>query len=518
MNLTLEIIRDELSHYPSQILKRNRLSTIKTQMKGIGLYKKGMTFSPHIGYVISAKNVNDKFVCPHNITLIVVGSADPTFFEKSNSDILILEGAIKREEFYEIFNEIADVFVKYQDIEQRLFNAISRNDSFETLISIGQELFNNPVLIFDKNYCLINETVYSFPGIEWSSDRWTGARMLPLDAINIIKTSPEYMHNENEDGTFFISKDYFYCNTLMSSATKNSLRIIVAIPETHTPLLPSQRTLIRYFANIVHMSFNKNYNHTGHPVHFEKFLKELLCNAQMEQAVIDRHLLSMNWKNTDTYICMTYQTNQWDKIGKMYYNICISLENQFPGSFAFYYDDNIIFLVNLTQINLNRTQVIYRLVSFLREGLFRVGISYDFFDFGTFPSYYQQTLGALEMGAKYAPHEWKYDFIDYVFYYFIHYGTSKIDGRHLCFPGLVRLYLYDAENHTDLLNTLRIYMQCERNVALTVKNLYIHRNTLYQRLKKIESIIDANLEEERVRTFILLSFLFVEDMGLQPIL
>ena len=190
---------------------------------------------------------------------------------------------------------------------------------------------------------------------------------------------------------------------MILASVKKKLRITVAVLETQAPLMESHRILAKYFADFIHLTFNKNYIHTGHPVRFENFLKELLDNHQMEQACIDRYLLSMNWKNTDTYICMTYQTSRWDKVGVVYYNVCTNLELQFPGSFAFYYDDAIIFLVNLTQQGLERQQLIYWLSSFLTEGVFRVGISYDFFEFHTFPSYYLQTLGALEMGTKYAP-------------------------------------------------------------------------------------------------------------------
>lgn len=517
MNLCLELVADELAHYPSHILRRNKISQRRLQMKGVGIYRRGMNFSSDICYMVSAKNVTDRFNCPNNTTLIVIGSVNDGIFERANSDILILEGEMRKEDFYDIFNEISDIFVKYQEIDHRLYETVSKNEGFEKVVTIGQELFNNPVIIFDQNYCVMNNLDYEIPGITWSVDPWSGSKILPLDAINTIKTSPEYIHKKADGGIFFISEDYFPCNMILASV-KKKLRITVAVLETQAPLMESHRILAKYFADFIHLTFNKNYIHTGHPVRFENFLKELLDNHQMEQACIDRYLLSMNWKNTDTYICMTYQTSRWDKVGVVYYNVCTNLELQFPGSFAFYYDDAIIFLVNLTQQGLERQQLIYWLSSFLTEGVFRVGISYDFFEFHTFPSYYLQTLGALEMGTKYAPDEWCYDFRDYVFYYFLHYGTSRIDGRHLCFPGIVQLYIYDTKNQTDLLHTLRVYIQCERNVALTVKNLYIHRNTLYQRLRKIEAILDADLNDEKVRLFIHLSYQFVEHLSLEPVL
>ena len=115
------------------------------------------------------------------------------------------------------------------------------------------------------------------------------------------------------------------------------------------------------------------------------------------------------------------------------------------------------------------------------------------------------------------PFEWCYDFEDYILHFFMHYGTSRIDGRHLCYPGVVQLYIYDRKNKTELLDTLRVYLESGSNAAEAAKKLFIHRNTLYQRMKKIEEIIQVDLKDTRIRLFILMSYTFVELLNLQPV-
>lgn len=56
-----------------------------------------------------------------------------------------------------------------------------------------------------------------------------------------------------------------------------------------------------------------------------------------------------------------------------------------------------------------------------------------------------------------------------------------------------QLLHYDKKNHTQLTRTLEEFIKCMGARAETAKNLYIHRNTLTQRLKKIESIVGYNL-------------------------
>jgi len=62
------------------------------------------------------------------------------------------------------------------------------------------------------------------------------------------------------------------------------------------------------------------------------------------------------------------------------------------------------------------------------------------------------------------------------------------------------LVAYDEENHTEFLDTLRVYFEEGENTLQTVGRLYIHRNTLKYRLKRIEEILQLNLSsaEEKI--------------------
>lgn len=53
---------------------------------------------------------------------------------------------------------------------------------------------------------------------------------------------------------------------------------------------------------------------------------------------------------------------------------------------------------------------------------------------------------------------------------------------------------YDQENNTQLLETLRVYLDSERSIALAAKTLYLHENTLRARIKQIEAITARSLK------------------------
>lgn len=63
---------------------------------------------------------------------------------------------------------------------------------------------------------------------------------------------------------------------------------------------------------------------------------------------------------------------------------------------------------------------------------------------------------------------------------------------------LAPLIEYDKRNGTELLKTLDAYLLNQSKSAETARQLYIHVNTLRQRLERIESVLEASLEDPHV--------------------
>lgn len=61
-----------------------------------------------------------------------------------------------------------------------------------------------------------------------------------------------------------------------------------------------------------------------------------------------------------------------------------------------------------------------------------------------------------------------------------------------------RILAYDQEHHTDLVNTLECYFQCNRNLRVTAENLFIHKNSAIYRIRKIEALIGSPLTDGQV--------------------
>ncbi|MFA9376347.1 MAG: PucR family transcriptional regulator [Lachnotalea sp.] len=73
-----------------------------------------------------------------------------------------------------------------------------------------------------------------------------------------------------------------------------------------------------------------------------------------------------------------------------------------------------------------------------------------------------------------------------------------------CDPDLMKMYVekklgtileYDKNNQTEYLQTLRTFVQYGGNTAETAKQLYVHRNTINYRMKKIKEMLGTEFAE-----------------------
>lgn len=58
-----------------------------------------------------------------------------------------------------------------------------------------------------------------------------------------------------------------------------------------------------------------------------------------------------------------------------------------------------------------------------------------------------------------------------------------------------KLLAYDAENNENLMETLEVYLENDRNIKTAAVQLFLHRNTMKYRLTKIENILMCDLSD-----------------------
>ena len=137
------------------------------------------------------------------------------------------------------------------------------------------------------------------------------------------------------------------------------------------------------------------------------------------------------------------------------------------------------------------------------EGIFKLGIRHEQALFALSAS--EQSLAAEPFGAT--PASPIVLFPSVAIRYFQERVVQPEAVEAFMHPALATLREYDAQNRTALYETLRTFLENDRNVTETADMLFVHRNTLLKRLKKISAIATLDLDDVDCRKRLVASYL-----------
>jgi len=86
-------------------------------------------------------------------------------------------------------------------------------------------------------------------------------------------------------------------------------------------------------------------------------------------------------------------------------------------------------------------------------------------------------------------------FNDLGVYRYLYKIAHMDDLRDVYQDQIAHIVNYDRRKNTDLLDTLETYLECAGNLTKTSDRLFVHRNTLIQRLERLQSLCDIDLQE-----------------------
>lgn len=82
--------------------------------------------------------------------------------------------------------------------------------------------------------------------------------------------------------------------------------------------------------------------------------------------------------------------------------------------------------------------------------------------------------------------------------YWLRHLPAEVQQRNWFYGAAEHLAEYDERRHTDLLITLETYLDAGRSIQQAADRLHVHRNTLRQRVHKIESLLNIDLTHPHV--------------------
>jgi sugar diacid utilization regulator len=207
-------------------------------------------------------------------------------------------------------------------------------------------------------------------------------------------------------------------------------------------------------------------------------------------------LEEMNWYIYDTYFCVTVESQIGADNHSAMVTLSLKISTATETECYLIQRNTALFIFNLTKGNCAKSAVVKALVSVLKNSAIKIGVSNSFGNFNNVYYYYRQTLDAIEQGKKKAPSRLCYYFDDYILDSILRNSHRDMAPEALYPEGLLALERHDKLRGTNYVDTLEAFLDCNMNIADTIKKIHVHRNTFLYRIGRIKELLGMDIDDE----------------------
>lgn len=505
MKLTSQLIYDKLNNYHPGSL----YSTGKKVLIRAPLIYNGQHMMPGYAYILTPQQLKELPSNQSDILLICSGGGKAFAY----MDVIALEEKIS---VFELLQVLSLIFQKFQDWDDALSECSNDRDGIRRMLDLSTSILGGNLLLVDSyyNFVAVTSETRKYPDFFNPEDQSRPSHSMLTGLVDdpvIYKIMDHrgallYQGNGTES-----NKDCMFVNLFRDGENQFYYRLLLLRDDYLYPEWTGY--LLEHLANRIHrISKSLSLFSSSDQIHLnlKNLLKQMLDGTEENYSVISTTLQTVSWTSEDqmqTFIFYPFLKGQ--SPGSSSY-ILNQLELIFPGSYAILLDDTIVMVRNITRSSQNDAQIRDHLSVFLKENLYKVGISSPTENFGQLRAAYVQANSAYQLGCARHPHYWYYKFEDYVLDYMILESTAKMPPAMLCQNAFLKLKACDQANNTQYLHTLLVYIQEKFNATHAAAKLYIHRTTFLDRLDRIKKITSLDLNDWNTLLHLMLSYRLME--------
>ncbi len=412
------------------------------------------------------------------------------------------------QELFQFLNHrLAFEFRLQQEIND-LYHLLYSGHGLDDLILRAESFLHRPMSVLDASYSMIavSPLMHQFPfGLEKSAE---GIFLSSQEVESLRRLQIEHqIYNTNQ--AFFIQTEdhpdtnWIFCGIRIQHVMTGY--IALCLPDK-APASEHELRLITAFSDICAIEMQKHeffVQKTG--LQYETFLTELLEGRFNDVNIIEARLKLLN-RRFGKFFCLAIlycpEPHNSDLFNKRQ---MASLRQVYPNAMSVVYKNNIILLINQdTPVQLGAT-LTDPLEQFAERNHLKVSLSQPFADILKIRIFYHQALHTLELSDLQTPDQNLFYSTDAL----PEYLFSKCDYQELevgIHYHIFQLQDYDKAYHTDFVETLRAYLDHDRNATKTAEFLHIHRSTFFYRVKKIEELLEISLTDSHLLFLYELSF------------
>lgn len=213
-------------------------------------------------------------------------------------------------------------------------------------------------------------------------------------------------------------------------------------------------------------------------------------------------LKDLHWKEYEKYYMLSF-----DKSYKNALPLHLPQLEKLLHTELFEYKNYVIAILGCRRYDEPEVLNLSRLPQFLTEHNLFCGLSHGFFDITKLSIFFRQSVKAIDLNTHYGYNCMICRYDDLMVTQLVDTSAkhSEMDLLYYCHPTVLAIYDYDQTHGTDYLNTLAAYIFSNLSPRLAAQTLYIHPNTMYNRITRLKEEFHINFDDLGMFTKILIS-------------
>lgn len=406
------------------------------------------------------------------------------------SEYAVISTLYNENEILQKVSTIIKDYIKLDLKRNRIYQCIHRKNSVQEITDTVSEILGNPVGVGNAEARMISMAGPAPSDLIFKEFFDTGYSSKNT-ILNSRREGLFYKIMKEDQPVFFHKSDKFkYPRILGKIIINGKLAGICGVSEEYKPFEWDTVLIIETMIKVLEIAIQNEY----------PFLipqtREMVLTRLINEEIKDEQMLmlitnNMQWIPKKFFsMCVIGELNQqmlidgFSGIHSMAHEIC-------PSIYLCQYKSYLVGVSNMNDESENLRQI-NQLKKLALDLECYGAVSRNFTNLFEIKEYLEQLISILNTSKMINPNDYWYDFDHYNF----NAITSLIPNRMtFCHPGVISLEVYDNKKNTDYIHTLKMYLVCGGSAIRTAKKLFIHRNTLYNRLEQIEKITGLDLSD-----------------------
>ncbi|HQE06444.1 MAG TPA: helix-turn-helix domain-containing protein [Tepidanaerobacteraceae bacterium] len=361
------------------------------------------------------------------------------------------------------------------------------------IIKKSAEILGNPLVVTDESYDLVG---YSSSG-EVDDPIWKAiveSGYCPIDIVKILRYEGFEKQLEREASPLFLTQGEFskYIRRLVTEIRiGGQLKGYMALLEYEKPITPMDQEILKFVSAVIALEFAKSdaiakaRGYLG-----QELLADLVKGNISSEASAWNRVKSLDWSLGEYFQVLLIANRENRSIGGEYYDSVQSIALRYIPASKISFSSKFIVILATSNSKDMLTKALPVLEKFCQQHYLCIGIGRAYKTLMEIPQSFNEAQKALLLADSIERPGIVHYYDDIAVYDLL----AKVKNNYRVHPGLYRLIEYDKNNGTDYVKTLSVYLRNYKNLSQTAEDLFLHRNTILYRLKKIEEILQASLD------------------------